>query len=364
MARQQGTTVRGPTGRVPELDLLRFLAAASVVLYHFTYWPVLDGVVKENAFWPLPVASRFGYLGVTLFFMISGFVILWSSQARTSSEFAISRIARLFPSFWICVLVTTLVVNASGAPDFISPRTMLLNMTMIPGRLGVASVDGVYWSLLVELKFYILIFLVLAIGAMEHIELWLGVWLAAATMSAVGIAPKWLASLALHPFGPYFISGCLFYLLRTRGTSVFRAVALVVACGLGAAYAVKQQPGFLYEAITPLSSIIVASSVVIFHAIFAAIALIPSIIPPSRWWYWLGGLTYPLYLLHNRIGKIISANLSTTHSAWASLAVEFAVAVVGATIIAAAVERRACGAFHKSLLEMAIRLHVARPSRA
>jgi peptidoglycan/LPS O-acetylase OafA/YrhL len=364
MKSKQGSPTRAPIGRIPELDLLRFCAAAAVVAYHYTYQPVLNGVVSDNAFWPLPVASRFGYLGVTLFFMISGFVILWSSQARTSGEFAISRIARLFPSFWICVLITTLVVNAAGGPEPISPRTMVLNLTMVPGRLGVPYVDGVYWTLLVELKFYILIFVVLVTGTMERIEAWLGVWLAVAAVSAFGVAPKWLASLGLHPFGPYFISGCLFYLLRARGLSVFRMIALLVACGLGAVYAVKEQPEFLHEIITPVSTFVVASSVLLFHALFAAIALIPAILPPSRWWYWLGGLTYPLYLLHNRIGKIISASLSTTHSAWATLAVELAIALVGAAIIAAAVERRACGAFHKALLETAIRFHMARPSRA
>jgi peptidoglycan/LPS O-acetylase OafA/YrhL len=364
MKSKQGSATRAPIGRIPELDLLRFLAAASVVIYHYTYQPVLNGVVNDNAFWPLPVASRFGYLGVTLFFMISGFVILWSSQARSSGEFVISRIARLFPSFWICVLVTALVVAAARGPEPLSFRTVALNLTMIPGRFGVPFVDGVYWTLFVELKFYILIFLVLLTGTMEHIEMLLVLWLAVTAVSTFGMAPKWLASLALHPFGPYFISGCLFYLLRARGVSVFRVMALIVACGLGAAYAVKEQPEFLHEIITPLSSFVVASSVVLFHALFAAIALIPNILPPSRWWYWLGGLTYPLYLLHNRVGKIISARLSARHSGWVSLAVELVIALVAAAIIAAAVERRACGAFHKALSQMATRFRVVRHSSA
>jgi peptidoglycan/LPS O-acetylase OafA/YrhL len=188
MKSKQGSATRAPIGRIPELDLLRFLAAASVVIYHYTYQPVLHGVINDNAFWPLPVASRFGYLGVTLFFMISGFVILWSSQARSSGEFVISRIARLFPSFWICVFVTTFVVSAAGGPESLSPRTVALNMTMVPGRFGVPYVDGVYWTLLVELKFYILIFLILVTGTMKRIEMWLAIWLAVAAVSKIGRA--------------------------------------------------------------------------------------------------------------------------------------------------------------------------------
>jgi peptidoglycan/LPS O-acetylase OafA/YrhL len=361
MASQQGNSV--PIRRIPELDLLRFFAAASVMIYHYTYRPVINGLVDENAFWPLPFATRFGYLGVTLFFMISGFVILWSSQERSAGEFVIARIARLFPSFWICVLITTLVVNAVGGLEPISPRTIALNLTMVPGRLGAPYVDGVYWTLLVELKFYVLIYFVLVTGTMARVEAWLAVWLAAAAVSTFGIAPHWFASLALYPFGPYFISGCLFYLLLARGPSAFRVGALLVACTLGAAYAVKEQPEFMHGLITPLTSFVVATSVVAFHALFTAIALIPGILPSSRWWYWLGGLTYPLYLLHQRIGKIISANLTTSYPVWASLAVNLAVALVASAIIAAAVERRACGAFHRALLQTAIRLRAVRPSR-
>jgi len=44
-----------------------------------------------------------GYLGVNLFFMISGFVILWTARDRTPSGFVLSRITRLYPEFWIGV---------------------------------------------------------------------------------------------------------------------------------------------------------------------------------------------------------------------------------------------------------------------
>jgi peptidoglycan/LPS O-acetylase OafA/YrhL len=352
------TIKQAPVGRIPELDLLRFLAAASVVIYHYTYRPVINGVVDGNAFWPLQAASRFGYLGVTLFFMISGFVILLSSQSRSAGEFVISRFARLFPSFWICALITALVVNVSGAPEPVSLRTLALNLTMVPGRFGAPSIDGVYWTLFIELKFYVLIYFVLVTGTMTRVETWLAVWLTASAACTFGIAPKWFESLALHPFGPCFISGCLFYLLRARGPSAFRTGALLLSCALTAAYAVKEQSGFMHD-ITPLSSLVVAASVVVFHAIFAVIALTPDILPSSRWWDWLGCLTYPLYLLHNRIGKIIAANLSASHSAWASLSMELAFSLTAAAIIAAVIERRACGAFHKRLLQTATRLRAA-----
>jgi peptidoglycan/LPS O-acetylase OafA/YrhL len=363
MVSKQETAVRAPVGRIPELDMLRFFAALSVVAYHYTYRPVVNTVTNFNAFWPLPVATRFGYHGVTLFFMISGFVILWSAQARSAGEFAISRVARLYPSFWICVCITTIVVTAAGGLESIAPRTIALNLTMVPGWLGAPYVDGVYWTLLVELKFYLMIFLVLATGMMAYVEPLLGIWLVAAALSTFGVAPRWITSLSLHPYGPYFISGCLFYLLRARGASVFRVGALPIACALGAIHAVRGQAEFMHE-ITPQTSFVIAVFVILFHAIFAAIVVIPGILPASQWWYKLGCLTYPLYLLHNRIGKLIFASFSTSHSAWASLVVELALILTLSGIIAAVVERRACGVFHKALLETAIRLRAVRPSRA
>ena len=195
----------------------------------------------------------------------------------------------------------------------------------------------------------------LVTGTMARVEAWLAVWLAASAASALWIAPKWLESLTLHPFGPYFISGCLFYLLRTRGPSLFRVGALLAACALGTAYAVKEQSGFMYG-ITPLSGFIVAASVISFHVFFAAIAMTPGILAPSRWWYRLGGLTYPLYLLHARIGKIMGANLSVSHSAWTILAVELVVALAVSAIIAATIERRAYALFHTTLMQTADRL--------
>ena len=82
--------------RIPELDLLRFVAAVSVVLFHATHWPSSQSNL-------LAQIAVYGAFGVPLFFMISGFVILMTAQNRGGIEFINSRIARLYPSFWIAV---------------------------------------------------------------------------------------------------------------------------------------------------------------------------------------------------------------------------------------------------------------------
>src|SRR5688572_29637953 len=89
--------------RIAELDLLRFLAAAAVVLFHATDWPTQTNLLRA--------AATFGFMGVPLFFMISGFVILMTAQNRSGLQFVNSRIARLYPSFWICVLLSALALT-------------------------------------------------------------------------------------------------------------------------------------------------------------------------------------------------------------------------------------------------------------
>ncbi len=89
--------------RLVELDLMRFVAAVAVVLHH---------LVGSSFSWYR--ATRLGFVGVELFFMISGFVILWTVNNKTGFEFVCSRISRLYPSFWICVCLTIVLLVYSG----------------------------------------------------------------------------------------------------------------------------------------------------------------------------------------------------------------------------------------------------------
>jgi hypothetical protein len=102
------TTPPASRGRVETLDLLRLFAALAVVAYHYTFrgfaaddmtWVHVDAVV--------PV-TKYGYLGVQLFFVISGFVIAYSAEGRNARQFFIARAARLYPGFLACMTITFL----------------------------------------------------------------------------------------------------------------------------------------------------------------------------------------------------------------------------------------------------------------
>ena len=128
-----------------ELDLLRFLAAIAVVFFHYTFlnsinseltptYPALEGIFK------------YGYLGVELFFMISGFVILLTAMKTTAVEFTISRIKRLYPAFWVALIITTLAILffAIDQQTSVGLKQFLFNFTMVPEYLGSVNIDPVY----------------------------------------------------------------------------------------------------------------------------------------------------------------------------------------------------------------------------
>ena len=141
--------------RLNQLDALRGLAAMAVVLFHFsTRFSELYPQAAPQA-WSLSM----GHLGVNLFFIISGFVIFMTIE-RTArpTDFVVSRVSRLYPAYWVAILLTFCITHALTLPGKTVPlTTALANGLMFHGFFRVPHVDGVYWTLEVELLFYALI---------------------------------------------------------------------------------------------------------------------------------------------------------------------------------------------------------------
>ena len=135
------------TKRVKELDSLRGLAALMVMWYHFT------------AFRPqASLGFTYGLTGVDLFFMISGFVIFMSlTHVKTSLQFVINRISRLYPTYWACVTITFLTITLYNHVDFNQTEiiTYISNLTMFQFYLNIRDIDDSYWTLIIEMTFYI-----------------------------------------------------------------------------------------------------------------------------------------------------------------------------------------------------------------
>ena len=279
------------------IDLLRFVAALAVVLYHYTARP------SHNIFPQLAEFTRFGYLGVPLFFMISGFVIFASAEKGSSIKFLISRATRLFPSFWVGVSFTLAVVYLTEhqAPSLLQ---YLANLTMLNDYLGIKNIDGVYWTLQAELKFYFCIFLLLVFGLFPKHKFWLTAWLMLATLYTFTREPFFFPWLINPNYSAFFISGITFFLIYKEGKSSYNFIILAASSALCLYHAHHQAKEFMALA-TSADAWIAVACIAIFHAIFLLIATRKLTLKQAPIYAVLGGITYPLYLIHNRAGKAL-----------------------------------------------------------
>ena len=180
--------------------------------------------------------TKYGYLGVDLFFLISGFVILVSSDGKSPRQFVISRIVRLYPTYWCCLTVTFLAILLFGRRMFhCRAGQYLANLTMLHSFAGIESMDGVYWSLAVEMKFYLLIFLLVALGQIGRIKYYLGIWLAL-TIGLFDHHVPVVSGLLIAHIAGCFIAGATFYLIAKEGDSFYKTALL-----LGSFYAAQMQ---------------------------------------------------------------------------------------------------------------------------
>lgn len=301
-----------PTQRYAELDLLRFLASLAVVLLHFTYSTLRIAHIGP-AFPTLGGIFRYGYLGVNLFFMISGFVVLQSARHKSLAHFAIARITRLYPLFWLSCLLTFVGLYFSGTQVAgpVTFRQLLFNLTMLQEFFGQPSLNGIYWSLTYELTFCFLVALLIAC------RLWpllFGIsigWLAYTAVAGPLPANHLFSYLFIPKHSAYFIAGMLFYVLQTRQQDrwqVYLALATAWALALRSDRAERQLAQEFYHDV-PLNALVTVAIISLFFLIFYFILIRNRRLPAYPIWSWLGSLTYPLYLLHTLgIGILFSLN--------------------------------------------------------
>jgi peptidoglycan/LPS O-acetylase OafA/YrhL len=291
-------------------------------------------------------------MGVPLFFMISGFVILMTAQNRGGIEFINSRVARLYPSFWICVLLSSLALAAlTHRPP--SLAVIGANLTMQPHAFDQPFIDQVYWTLVVEMKFYALTWLIIVTRQMKRVEFFLTLWLALGALAAFVTVPGWLDSLLIPTWAPLFSACCFLYLIRSRGPTKRRLVTFVVSVGLSMYYVAKLVT--VYADTATLDMQLTAAAIELaMSVVFLLLALRKWSLPRSRLWLWLGCLTYPIYLTHAQAGRQVWARLGGDEwsRVWSALALVLLVSILLAVVI----ERRACPAFHKFLDRTAQRL--------
>ena len=276
---------RGRAGRYEEIDVLRGLAALCVLLSHYTSF----GVRYLGASAGLDL--QYGYYAVELFFIISGFVIFFTIERCGSwREFAVLRCTRLFPTYW-AALTLMVVIEAAALGEKIWWHGYLANMTMLQEFLGVKDLDDVYWSLAVEIAFYVDMAILFRLGLLRRPEPVAALWLVAALLwpgvdtPVVAMLPWFLRPFVLS-WAPFFVIGMMLYRISSRGPTRPRMAIIVAAIAVEA-----WTHGVADGAIALAQAGIVAA---------ALMGWLRFLVSPTT--LWLGAISYPLYVSHRNIG--------------------------------------------------------------
>jgi peptidoglycan/LPS O-acetylase OafA/YrhL len=307
------------SSQIVGVDILRFCAALMVMIYHLAFWSWhANGTAHKvigspyNYFDAAPYAW-FGWIGVQIFFVISGLVIPITAATSTPSCFLRNRISRLFPTILICSTISFVLLSILGLQDFAKYVRALLILPYGPW------LDGVYWTLTVEVVFYGLVWLQLLLFPNRTNALIIGIGLASSAywlLFAFG-APQAIAledtrhvQMLLLAHGCHFAIGGMIWLISSNGWKLDRGLLLMLFVLAGGINIATESDG---NDAAPLSIWAVALAAIILSAMARR---------PVKWQgiaRVIGLLTFPLYLLHNVFGALVM-RLFLPNYPWLALA--------------------------------------------
>ena len=324
----------GASGHIPQLDGIRGLAVLLVMVLHFT----LHGKMGEaSAFWADQHFLRItlsGWIGVDLFFVMSGFLItgiLWNTKEREGyfRVFYGRRFLRIFPLYYGYLAVRLLIVPMFFPELTVAPQAQALYWTYLSNTLPILqnvsdSFSDIgrpvglfhFWSLAVEEQFYLFWPLLVWKLNRQH--------LMRLCVALTILAPVFRLALS-YTFEPE--AGKVFTLARVDALAIGAYCALAIRGG--EIERLRRWVGPVVLVCLPILSVIfymrgrLSSSDPYMHGIgFTAVALIGagllirSLDKPGmfgwKWLQWLGGLCYGLYVFNGPLGHLMGKYLPVT----------------------------------------------------
>jgi len=279
------------------LDALRGIAAMIVVLHHFLF-------IYNNEFghqFKTPQIFEHGYFGVELFFLISGFVIFYTlSKTDSIKDFLLKRAIRLYPTFWICLIITFSLIHVFP----LSPsrnttiKEALFSLTMFNGLFKIKSVDPSYWTLLVEWFFYLMLAVVMQVfkNRKNGFYFFLWTWLALILVYNYVYKVPFTGAIFNLRYGSFFVSGICFYHIYVTKEMVFKYWLLLVFSFV---------VGLL--ALSDLNYANIAISIV--YLVFLLAIHFKFQFLSGKIFIFFGEISYALYLVHQNVGFIIMQKL-------------------------------------------------------
>jgi peptidoglycan/LPS O-acetylase OafA/YrhL len=302
----------------------------------------------------------FGWIGVQIFFVLSGFVIANSADGTNWLRFIRNRFLRLYPAAWVCALIAVIPMTMAQAGS--DPVGAMFVHSLILGA-GGPYLATAYWTLPIELAFYATVALLLFFGQFRRLEQ-LGCGLVAvstvyivllcfSTFGLIRIGDISFGygrlNMTLLRHGVFFALGIFLY-LRVNGRLGRAANSLVIPAVIAslceiACRAAEVTPKYA----DPLGLAYIFGAAVLGYSLSLAVLWFSV----SRWMPKLGydglfvgvlrtlGLaSYPFYLLHEAVGLPILSHLARHgFSAAVGVLIAFVSASCLALVVAAWLER-------------------------
>ena len=310
-------------GKIIFANQLRGIAALSVVFLHLAggFWAWREMIAQHIAapalegpsYWTLHLVTlfNFGPFGVSVFFLISGFVIPMSLARLTPLQFLAARVLRIYPTYIVCFAIGMGFVGLSAAywhlPFPYNFPTVFNNAFLIaPG------VDLVNWTLLIELRFYVIMAILFALGlgwrlwplVVVGILAWIYNLVFADTPKHFGINFSYLGTQLIYI--PYMMIGtcfCYFHHQKISARALLTCVLMLIFLML-----LTWQTSADRALVTGVSDVYVGSV-----ALFGAAYALRDHFRPHAFLDFFADISYPLYAVHNLVGMVSLRVLVGSH---------------------------------------------------
>jgi exopolysaccharide production protein ExoZ len=335
----------------PGMDLLRFVSASMVLFFYLGWRGSVAPTSQQNLLegddyyaFILELLGYPGFVGVEIFFVISGFVIASSAVGKDAWVFLKNRAYRLYPAVFLCATLTAILLFHLGIPN--AAARYVRSMTLVPWG---SKVDSQYWTLGTEMVFYAIVFFTICVfrgPKLPWIAFLLGVGSVIFTVLlqvTADVAPglhHFMESFTKGPrrampfyYGEFFAIGIYIYLWGRGLIDRLGFVVLGLCVAAGMLHVVQVHSVYAGQAVygtLPLDQLAIVP-VILFLAgcgvvLWSALSNVDVGPRAGRVIRSLGLMTYPLYLLHLTIGAWMIRQL--IDAGWSSVPAFSAVLVV------------------------------------
>lgn len=284
--------------RLNSIDILRAVAASSVLLYHLVNAEQVHG----SGVTVLGGIAQIGYWGVDMFFVISGFIMAQTTQEQfgrpgAAADFMVRRGIRIIPLYWACTIALAALVAArpSLIDASLQQASLLASLFFLPQATPPLLAVG--WTLNFEMFFYAVTAVCLLLASYRSAPCILALWAVAAVLHTLHPSGRGVLAFALSPMIIEFVLGFCAHraLPLLTGRTGVRLLLVGLACVVAAhAYALQRVDHGQTAEIRVLLFALPATLIVLGVSALERAKMLR--INPA--WKRLGDASYALYLTH------------------------------------------------------------------